>query len=342
MQGYRSTTCGVAIFLGLTCLGVGCRPVEKEPHRAGSPILVSVSILPQAYFVERIGGSRVDVQVLVGSGQSPHTYEPTPKQLARLAQSRLFFRIGLPFEDRLLKKMAGAFETVEIVDTQRGIPLRTMEAEEVHEDTPAADDVHGEHESHAEHDAHAHEAGEPDPHTWLDPALAKMQAATMCEALCRIDPTHDDEYQANLKRFNEDMDALRARLAASLAPLKGREFFVFHPAFGYFGDAFGLKQTPVEVGGKEPGPRQLAELIERARTESVRLIFVQQQFPTSSAEAVAKAIGGVVVPLDPLAYDYMANLENMAAQVATALQGSRDAAGGRASQPAQPDGSPSR
>lgn len=342
MQGHRATTCRLAILLGLTCLGVGCRPAEKETPRAGSAILVSVSILPQAYFVERIGGSRVDVQVLVGSGQSPHTYEPTPKQLARLAQSRLFFRIGLPFEDRLLKKMAGAFKTVEVVDTQRGIPLRTMEAEEVCQDTPTTDEAHGEHEPHADHKVHEHGAGEPDPHTWLDPALSKMQAARMCEALCRIDPTHADEYQTNLKRFNDDMDGLRARLAASLAPLNGREFFVFHPAFGYFGDAFGLKQTPVEVGGKEPGPRQLAELIERARAENVRLIFVQQQFPTSSAEAVAKAIGGVVVPLDPLAYDYVANLENMAAQVATALQGGRDEAGGRASQPAEPDGSPSR
>jgi zinc transport system substrate-binding protein len=117
----------------------------------------------------------------------------------------------------------------------------------------------------------------------------------------------------------EDLDRLDARLRESLAPLKGRDFFVYHPAFGYFADAYGLRQIPVEIEGKEPTARQLARLIDRARAEGVRVIFVQPQFSAKSAQAIATAIGGSVIPLDDLAKDYLANLAAMAEKVRGAL-----------------------
>jgi len=266
---------------------------------------VVVSIPPQAYFVERVGGEYVKVQVLVGPGQSPHTFEPTPRQATGLARAHLYFTIGVPFEERLLEKITASGGGVRVVDTCKGIKLRSMSADEpVHHE--------GEHE-------HESGAGRPDPHTWLSPRLAKIQAANICEGLMAVDPRHAATYERNLKALQADLDEVDARIAEALAPLKGRKFFVFHPAFGYFADAYGLKQVPVEIEGKSPGARQLAVLIEKARQEGVRVIFVQPQFSPRGAQAVAEAIGGAVVPIDPLARDYLKNLEHIAQQIKRAL-----------------------
>jgi zinc transport system substrate-binding protein len=299
--------------LGILCFCLlpilACRPSAPTAGSSGKTPQVTVAIPPQAYFVERICGKHVRVQVLVEPGQSPHTFEPTPKQMAELAESRLYFKIGLPFEERLLSKIGETFKDLTIVDTREGIKLRTMEEWEL------GGEEEGE-EGHHDEDR----AGTPDPHIWLSPKLVKIQAQTICGAISKTDPAYAAEYAQNLKAFEADLDATDAKIAAALAPLKGKEFFVFHPAFGYFGDAYGLKQIAVETGGKQPGPRQLTELIERARKSGVKLILVQRQFSTVSAQAVAEAIGGAVVPTDTLATDYLANLEDLEAKIKSALE----------------------
>lgn len=277
-----------------------------------------VSILPQAYFVERVGGARVDVEVLVGPGQVPHSYEPTPKQVAGLGAAQLYFTIGVDFETALRPRIERMFKDLRIVDTRAGVPLRTFTAAECR----AAEHDHGNH--------HAHGAGQPDPHIWLNPLYVKTQAQTICDALITRDPGHADEYRRNLAAFHADLDRVHAKLTELLAPLKGREVFVFHPAFGYFTDAYGLKQVPVEIQGKEPTARQLGELIARARAAGVKVIFVQPQFSTKAAAAVADAIGGAVVPLDDLPRDYLRNLEEMAEKIHAALRPAERAASGDA------------
>ena len=310
---------GLSLLLVVGLCGMSCRrapepeqvpdattkPAEQAQPAAVNRLTVFVSILPQAYFVERVGGRHVDVKVLVGPGQSPATYEPTPDQMSALAGARAFFRIGVPFEETLLPKIRGTFKDLEIVDTRAGITLRKMEAHE-----------HEEHEGEHEHE---HEAGGDDPHSWLNPKLVKIQAKTICDALCRLDAANAVQYQQNLAKFQADLDALDARIAESLAPLAGRELFVFHPAFGYFADAYGLKQVPVEIEGKEPAAKDVAALVRRAREANVRVIFVQPQFSPKSATAIAREIGGAVVSLDPLARDYMKSLEAMAQQIGNAL-----------------------
>ena len=303
--------------LGLLCLLplLACRPAAPAADSDGKTLQATVAIPPQAYFVERICGKQVSIQVLVEPGQSPHTFEPTPRQMAELAKSRLYFEIGLPFEERLLSRISETFKNLTIVDTREGIKLRTMEEWE----------VDGEEEG-GEHHHDEDRAGAQDPHIWLSPRLAKIQAQTMCRAISKADPDHAAEYARNLKALEADLDAVDAKIAAALAPLKGKEFFVFHPAFGYFGDAYGLKQVAVETGGKQPGPRQLAELIERARKSGVKLILVQRQFSTVSAQAVAEAIGGAVVPTDTLARDYLANMEDLEVKIKSALENRTTAA----------------
>lgn len=262
-----------------------------------TPLRVIVSVEPQAYFVERIGSGRVTTGVLVKPGKDPHTYAPTPGQVSDLAKARVFFRIGVPFEEVLLPKMADVARDMEVVDTRKGIPLRSMGG------------------------GHHHGHGGEDPHVWLNPLLAKQQARTMRDTLVRLDPGGKETYGANFDSLAAELDALDRKLARILAPIKGGTIYVFHPSFGYLTDAYGLKQMAVEMEGKPPKGKELTRLIKQAKQDGVRVIFVQPRFDQNAARTIAKAIDGVVVPLDPLARDYVRNLEDMAGKILAALKG---------------------
>jgi zinc transport system substrate-binding protein len=309
----------------LACLLLGipaCRQESATTQPAGDRISVFVSIPPQRYFVQRIGGQRVAVTVLVPPGQSHHTYEPTPKQVVSMSNAQVFFRIGVPFEKNVVAKIGQAVKKLHIVDTSEGITMRPMDAEctEEHE-APGNSPVPGTQE--AGHEDHQHEHGELDPHTWMDPRLVKQQAAVICKELSALAPAHAAEFQANLEAFQIELDNIDARIRKALKPVEGREFFVFHPGFGYFADAYGLKQVAVETGGKQPSAKHLEELIAKAKKSGVRLIFVQPQFTRQSAEAVAQAIGGAVVVMDPLAENYLENLLDVTQKIEMALAGAK-------------------
>ncbi|MEW6251374.1 MAG: zinc ABC transporter substrate-binding protein [Planctomycetota bacterium] len=318
-----------ALLLSLAGVRTSAAPQER-PDR----LRVIVSILPQVYFVERIGGPHVQVEPLVGAGQSPHIYEPTPRQLESLARAKLYFTIGIDFETPLLPRIRDRFRNVAIVDTRAGVPLRYLSADELaaeaaHAHGPGAQDDGHEHQDKkptgtkpgdpAAAGSHAEPAGLPDPHVWLNPLYVKIQARTIADALIAADPPNAEDYRRNLAAFSTDLDRLHQQTSAALAPLRGKAVYVFHPAFGYFTDAYGLRQVPVEMGGKEPSARHLAALIRRARDEGVRAIFVQPQYPTKAAETVARAIGAVVIQIDDLPQDYIKSLEDTAAKVRSAL-----------------------
>lgn len=257
------------------------------------PIRAFVSILPQAYFVERIGVPYTKVEVLVGPGHSPATYEPTPQQMTKLGKAHVYFRVGTPFERGFIEKISRTFKNLMIVDTRENVPLlyfRNSGGAEV-----------------------------ADPHIWLDPVRVKIQAETICKALIHIDPEHEKTYRHNLSQFLRDLDAIDTKIRSLLAPLRGSKIYVFHPAFGYFCHSYGLDQVAVEIEGKEPSPKQLSHLITQAKKDGVRVIFVQPQFSTKDAEAVARAINGAVVPINPLSREYLKNLENMSTIIRKAL-----------------------
>lgn len=264
---------------------------------------VFVSILPQKYFVEKVAGDIVAIEVLVVPGQSPATYDPTPKQMIKLSNASIFFRIGVPYEDSLIPKLKDTYPNLKIIDTRKGIQLRNMEN----------------HFSEAEkHHNHVH-SSKNDPHTWLDPNLVKVQAKTICDALSKIDPEHSDIFRKNLNSFSSDLDEVRDKIAQTLLPFRGSAFLVFHPSYGYFADAFGLKQIPVELEGKNPSAKQIGKCIELAKKKDIHIIFVQPQFSTSIANALAKSIQGRVVKLDPLSEEYFDNLFLIALEIKNAL-----------------------
>jgi len=267
-----------------------CSRKESSQQTPGRPI-VFVSVLPQAYLAERIAGGHASVEALVPPGQEPHTYEPTPKQMTRLSGAHILFRVGVPFEDTLLHKL-GSAKQLRIVDTRKGVTLILS----TDEDEPGMD-----------------------PHIWMSARLAKVQAKTICETLIEIDPAHKADYENNLQQLDADLDHVDAQIAASLASLKGKTFFVFHPAFGYFAKDYGLKQEAVETGGKTPGPKHVKELIDKAKSEGVRVIFVEPQFSQHAAAAISQQIGGGVIAIDPLSKDYIANLQEVARKIHDAL-----------------------
>jgi len=282
--------------------------VSTRPVYAGNRIPITVSILPQKYFVQQIGRERVAVQVMVSPGANPATYEPKPLQMASLAKTRIYFAIGVFFEKIWLPKFAAANPQMDIVHTERGIdkipmtthfdPAAHLQARQSSTDTTAG----------------------LDPHIWLAPPLVKRQAHSIFEALAGIDPVHEGTYAANYRNFIARIDALHADLSRTFAGKQGLRFMVFHPAWGYFARTYGLVQVPIELAGKSPKPAQLKKLVKFARHENIKVIFIQPQFSARSARLIAGEIGGQVVVADPLAAGWMTNLQKIAGRFTAALR----------------------
>jgi zinc transport system substrate-binding protein len=285
----RPRLTGILILLGL----------GLATASAAEPIPVLVSILPQKYLVDRVGDGRVRAAVMVGPGQNPHTYEPTARQMAEVARARVYFRVGIDFEDAWLNRIVQVNPRLRVVDQRQGIRLRTAEPGHDHTDHPA---------------------GRPDPHIWTSPPLARVMAAQVRDELTALDPAGAQVYAAGFARLASDLDALDAEIRQALAGHTQRRFMVFHPSWGYFADTYGLEQLPIEQQGKEPGARTLGALIDEARAEGVRVVFVEPQDNSAPAIAVAGAVGAQVVTVDALAEDYVGNLRKVAAAFTAALR----------------------
>ncbi|MDR1250502.1 MAG: zinc ABC transporter substrate-binding protein [Treponema sp.] len=301
----------LAVLAGLL---VSCGGKTGAPGRAGDlPVLV-VSILPQSYFASRIAGegaeARARIMTLVGPGQNPHSYEPTPRQMADLAAAKAWVLSGTEFEIGLRPKVEALFPRLPLIDGTAGVRFRTLTAGEADRDGDAHDDGDRDDDGDARDDTHGDGI---DRHTWLGHKPARLMAGHILAALYNIDSSGEAFYRKNYQELIADMDREFGELRGELSSLRGKVVFVYHPAFGYFLDEFGIIQEAVEIDGKEPSPRALNLLIERARRERPAAIFVQAQFPVNTAKTAADAVGAVLAPLDPLAPDWLANIRRMGA-----------------------------
>jgi zinc transport system substrate-binding protein len=251
-----------------------------------------VSVSPQRTFVRRIAGTQVQVEVLAQPGQDPHTYEPTPRQVTKLTQADFYVRIGVPFEDAWLPRIRAANPHMDVVDLRAGLDLSPPGGSKGQRDL--------------------------DPHLWTSPLLVKRMGRYLCAYLSRRDPSGRAFYQAHYATFAADLERLDRDIRSTLAGLEQRSFMVFHPAWGAFAAAYGLTQIAIEQFGKEPGAKALGRLIDQARRQAIRVIFVQPQLDRKAARTLAAAIGGRVEVLDPLAEDYFANLRRVARRIAEA------------------------
>lgn len=272
--------------------------VTAVPLSAGEePLHAMASLLPQAFVVQRVGGDRVSVSVLVEHGQEPHSFRPSAKKVTEVAESAVFFTSGMPFEEHLVGKLRS--------DRGQGPRVVSLGVEALGAEGLASPcEVH-DHE-------HEHDHGEWDPHVWLSPLLVGKQAHLVAHALGELDPGRAAEFKTRAEALEVEALELDAELTGKLAPLKGTAFYVFHPAFGYFAKAYGLEQVAIETGGREPSAKHLSDLIERAQRDGAKLVLAQPQHQPRGAERVAKAIGGEVVELDPLAKDVFATMRTLA------------------------------
>ncbi|MFQ5669510.1 MAG: metal ABC transporter solute-binding protein, Zn/Mn family [Acidobacteriota bacterium] len=253
---------------------------------AGKPVVV-VSVLPQAFFVDRIADDLVETEVMLPPGAHPTFFEPSIRQMKQISRATLYLKVGdrnFPFEKIWLERLLGDYPGLRLVDSSRGIPRQ---------------------------------AG--DPHLWLFPAGARIMARNTQRALARILPGQADRLRGRLDALLADINALDARLGRSLAPYRGRAFLVFHPAWGYLAHAYGLVQVAVEHEHREPTFHDLAALEARARHDQLRVLFIDPQLGPQKGLMFAREIGARVEFIDPLARDWLANMEQVSQSLVRAL-----------------------
>jgi len=265
-----------------------------------SALDVLVTVLPHASLIERLGGGAVTVHVLVGPGESPATFDPTPHQLQRLAPSQVWFTTGAPLEAALEPRLDSMIPGLEVVATHADLAPLTL-CDHHHE---------GEHHDH----------GETDPHVWLSLRNTARQATIMAAGLERHLPDQAPQIKANLATLLNELTALDAELTTMLAPIAGRTLLVFHPAFGYFAHDYGLVQKAVEQGGLAPSPRHLTQLLMDVEAQGVRTVFVQPQSSDRAIRPIAQEAGLEVLVLDPLARDHLANLRHLGVTILAGLE----------------------
>jgi len=264
--------------------GLSIQPFISQGHV--EKIRVIVTILPQAEFVEKIGGERVQVSVMVPPGASPHTYEPTPKQLVEVSEADIYFQVGsgIDFELAFMDKIVKLNSKMLVVNCSKGI-----------------------------------EIFDRDPHVWLSPRNAKKMVRNIYDALVQVDPKNREYYRRNMELYLEELDKLDREIREILKNVTNRRFMIYHPAWGYFAREYNLTQIPVEKEGKEPTVRGLMALIDQARRLKMKVIFVSPQFDRKKAETIAESIQGRIIFLDPLAKDYVDNLRSAALKIAQSM-----------------------
>ncbi|MCD1295410.1 zinc ABC transporter substrate-binding protein [Methanocella sp. CWC-04] len=244
----------------------------------GDKLAVVVSILPQAQFVEKIGGDKIKAIVLIPPGAEPHDYEPKASQLAEISNARMYAILGsgIPFETVWLDKIRAVNDKMEIVNTSEG-----------------ADLISG------------------DPHAWLSPKQAMVMVENIYQALAKLDPENRDYYYNNKESYMNELRSLDSDIESTIRESGKTSFMVFHPAWGYYARDYGLDMMSIEEEGKEPSPSDIEKSIKEAREKGIKVVFVEPQFSQAGAKAIADELGGTVVAVDPLAKDYLQNMRKV-------------------------------
>ncbi len=277
------------IYILLLLIFWGCSPQSKNHTKS-----ISVSILPQKTFVEKIAGKEYAIHVLVPPGASPSTYELEPSKMVAISKSAIWFKIGhIGFEQAWSRKIIESNPHIKVIDLSKGLDL--IQAEHSHFN-----------KTHIG----------IDPHTWLSPQMVKKMSTDIFEELCKINPERKEEYQRNLNKFIKEINATDSTLTHILTKTKNRNFIIFHPSLGYLARNYKLTQNSIEVEGKKPNPQNMKEVVDLAKEKSIKVILIQKEFDIENAQTIAKEIDGKVVVIDPLSTDWSQNLINIAKNIA--------------------------
>lgn len=266
---------------------------------------VTTSILPTKFFVEKIAGDDAKISTMVVDGANPHTYEPRPAQMKELENSEIYFGVGgTEFDNVWVEKFKKQYPKIKFVDTASGIEkMKNHDHDEDHDD-------------HDEHDHH----GKFDPHVWMDPVLAKTQAQNILNALKEKYPADAAKFDENFAKFVKELDELDAYAKEKLGALNGGKFLIYHPALGYFAHRYNLEELSVEIEGKEPKPAELKELINTAKEEKIKTIFIAKGFPTKAAQTIAKETSANVVKIDILSEQWDKSMREIIDEIAKSMK----------------------
>lgn len=270
---------------------------QKEKQTIGKELEVVVSILPQAEFVEKIGGDKIKVTVMIPSGANLHTYEPTSGQLKEVSQVKMYAKVGSPIEFELawMDKIINTNKAMLIVDCSEGINFIETKQE------------------------HSTEGG-IDPHIWLSLRNAKVMVENIYAGLVQIDPQNQEYYAQNKERYLQELASLDEEMSQIFTRASNKKFMVYHPSWGYLAQDYNLEQIPIEKEGKEPTPQGITKLIDQAQENNIKVIFTAPQFSPQKAELIAKEIEGRVVLIDPLARNYLENMRKVSQVLAETLK----------------------
>jgi zinc transport system substrate-binding protein len=274
----------------------------KQKEENTDKDIITVSILPQKYFVEQIAGDNFEVNVMIPPGANPVTYDPSPRQMKMLDKSLAYIKIGhLAFEKAWFSKFKSANSNMEIADQSTRVDLIVNDA------------------GHHHHGEDHHEAG-VDPHIWTSPKSVKKQIEVIYTLLSNLDPENNLYYRKNTIQFSKKIDSLDSYIENKFSGMERRSFLIFHPALSYYSRDYGLSQIPVEIEGKEPSPIKLRELVDKAKSKNIQRVFIQEQFNTDNARTVAREIGGKAEVIDPLAYDWYQSIKDITDKLAASMK----------------------
>lgn len=281
----------------------GCGDSSDKKNAESGKLSVYTGLPPIAFLASKVGGELVNVKSILPDGKTPHDYSPSTIDIKRVNSAKLFLTTRMIFEKNLTKPLVHS--KVKIVDISSGVARIAMVA---HDHSVDKNDVN--HSDQHSEDIINNENFQ-DPHIWLSLVNDRIIVDNICQAFSAADPAHAADFRRNADLLKTQLTEMETEIRKKLAIHAGAAFYVYHPAFGYFAAMTGLKQISIETGGQELSPAHFADVIKQARANKVKVIFVQPQFNQTSAKALADAIGGDLVELDPLAFDLLANFSKM-------------------------------
>ncbi len=280
---------GVLFLIGVGLI-ISCGSNKNQNKKEGNQV-ITVSILPLKTFVEEIAGNDFEINVLLPPGASPADFTLVPSQLKDISRSEIWFRIGyIGFEYSWRDKIEQVNRNMKVVNLAEGLDLISDET------LPSGE---------------RNKIAGINPHTWLSPILVKQMATHITEELSLLNPGRKGRYQDNLARFEKKIDELDGEIRNELKNFEGRRFIMFHPSLSYFAREYGLVQYSLEPGGKEPTPQRMASLVDFAKKEGIRVIYIQSDLDREQARVFAEEIDGEVVQMWPLNPEWFQNLKEI-------------------------------
>lgn len=279
----------VIIIILISAILLGYLAQQKNSTKTeNGKIGVAVSLGPEVEWVNAVGGSKVDVTLMVPEGSDPHTYEPLPHQLSEVSNAKIYVEMGssVEFENNYMDKIHETNPNMFVINASNGVKLIPNSAE--------------------------NESETIDPHVWADPKNAKIMVDNIYQGLVEVDPADKDYFTKNRDAYLEKLNELDQNTTTLLKNKNGTYILVLHPAFGYYAKDYNLTQMGAMINDEEPSPQRIALMVDTAKKYNITTVYNEPQYDPKFMQSIASQIGGNVVTVNDLDENYLQNMENIA------------------------------